>query len=339
MRSRIFALLILIVFLFVPGYLFWYFIYTKKSSLIFIAPSNVSFRVTLSGKFWFSYFPLFDKVFSYESQCTGSCILSPIPPLHYDGYIDSPNSMRQKLSLNLSLDEELKIPLDLSPLLSFKHVATLIWDDLNLIDSLIIEAQKSLSWKLVPLWQSRGANVLAWQNGDSRSLIWEVWSGWFVPYFSLPFPLLSGSLDLSKSAYILHALRGEKFLVSLDGKIRVPYALDMPIVSANLWSTITATTRSGSYVYEDATWRENPRFTMFLDINDTIRIGYIDKDDREKRALSNIQDSASLFFLVDRITGDISPLFSWKDIEALIFYDGMPACIDVEGKIFIISYT
>lgn len=69
MRSRLFALFILCIFLFVPGYIFWYFFHSKKASLIFLAPPGTSFHVSLSGKFGLSYFPLFDKVFSYESDC------------------------------------------------------------------------------------------------------------------------------------------------------------------------------------------------------------------------------------------------------------------------------
>lgn len=63
------------------------------------------------------------------------------------------------------------------------------------------------------------------------------------------------------------------------------------------------TTEHGSYSYSDGVWLENPRFTSFIDLDTTTRLGYIDKTDTDKRLLSNISTKESLLFLIDRTTG------------------------------------
>jgi hypothetical protein len=63
------------------------------------------------------------------------------------------------------------------------------------------------------------------------------------------------------------------------------------------------TTEHGSYSYSDGVWLENPRFTSFIDLDATKRLGYIDKTDTGRRLLSNISSKESVIFLVDRTTG------------------------------------
>ena len=145
MRNRLFALFILCIFLFVPGYIFWYFFHSKKASLIFLAPPGTSFHVSLSGKFGLSYFPLFDKVFSYESDCVGSCIFSPIPPLHYDGYYTLSPERKQILSLDIRAGEESRITLEILPTLTYIQKSSIINDDAVLISALVEDANTSLS--------------------------------------------------------------------------------------------------------------------------------------------------------------------------------------------------
>ena len=171
MRSRLFALFILCILLFVPGYFFWYFLHIQKSSLIFIAPPGTPFHVSLSGKFGFSYFPLFDKIFSYESDCIGSCILSPIPPLHYEGYYALSPERKQKLSLDVRTGEESRITLEILPTLTHIQTSSLVEDDTVLISALIEDVNTSLSPKIFPIGQSRSGAVLAYQNTRDRSFI------------------------------------------------------------------------------------------------------------------------------------------------------------------------
>ena len=134
-------------------------------------------------------------------------------------------------------------------------------------------------------------------------------------------------------------MREETFLVSLDGTIRVPYNLgetprgvifgQFPVVPTEKWS----------YSYTDGVWLENPRFTSFIDLDATTRLGYIDKTDTNKRLLSNISSKESLLFLIDRTTGKSDIISEWEDIDAFIYEDGLPAYIDTEGNIFILSLT
>jgi hypothetical protein len=135
----------------VPGYLFWYFLHDQKSSLIFIAPPETSFHVSLSGKFGFSYFPLFDRIFSYESDCTGSCVFSSLPPLHYDGYYGLSSGRKKNLSLDIRAGEDARITIETLPTLIRVQKSSLIEDDNTLIRALVDDATESLSGKLFPI--------------------------------------------------------------------------------------------------------------------------------------------------------------------------------------------
>lgn len=117
MRIKIFAILLLLVLVGLPGSIYWYLFSRNVSGIAFVVEGNTEFRVKLSGKFSFKYFPLFDKIFEYESLCRGSCIFSPIPPLSYDVMISSSGSALIEDHIELSLGETKKYYPQLIPTL------------------------------------------------------------------------------------------------------------------------------------------------------------------------------------------------------------------------------
>lgn len=122
MRIKIFAILILLILVGLPGSIYWYLFSRNVSGIAFVVEGSTEFRVKLSGKFSFKYFPLFDKIFEYESLCHGSCIFSPIPPLSYDVLISSSGSALIDDRIPLSLGEMKKYYPQFAPTLSLERI-------------------------------------------------------------------------------------------------------------------------------------------------------------------------------------------------------------------------
>lgn len=83
MKIRLIALVILIVLIGGPAYLYWYFVTTNISSLTITTDVETPFRLDIQGTFDYHYLPLADKLIEYHIDCQRYCSISPIPPAIY----------------------------------------------------------------------------------------------------------------------------------------------------------------------------------------------------------------------------------------------------------------
>ena len=130
MRIKIFAILLLLLLVGLPVWLYWYIFSVHTSGIIFLADRDQIFRVKLVGNFSFEYFPLFDKVFHYESTCQGSCIFRPVPPLTYTLTLTASGYTPITDDIALSFSEEKKYRPHFTPALSYQKIDHITEDPL-----------------------------------------------------------------------------------------------------------------------------------------------------------------------------------------------------------------
>lgn len=117
----------------------------------------------------------------------------------------------------------------------------------------------------------------------------------------------------------------------MDAEVELP-VLPNSLVQFDtmIWKIQTA---SWAYLYDGDSIIQNPRFTDFLDISSTIRIGYIDQTDKKRLELSNFPLNESVLVFLNRGTGDNYVLKKGISIKTLYFdLDWSPVYMDWAGK-------
>ncbi len=324
MRPRVLASVILLIFLIAPVVLYWYFYEQKITALIFQSDNNTPYTVSLQGSLEYKYFPLLDKIFSYESICTGSCIFSPIPPLKYS------------ITLSGSGKESVFDTVILAPWDSHKYRVSLK-PTLHTEKMTLLSPEKNDEWKDY-LWLDQEGNSVFLRMDSTSQKIW-VYLWWRVsPLVTTSLPILSGKIDASRTYAILRGSTDEQHIYSLEDKresIVFPYPEEIDIVTYSTYWKVR--TKSTLYEYIWGNWIENIRFTDFIDISPRYRIGYIDTSDTRKLSLQNLPLDNSLFLLLDRKSTEVSIIKKWYNIRGFIFYKWLPSIIDTTGDISNIS--
>jgi hypothetical protein len=98
-------------------------------------------------------------------------------------------------------------------------------------------------------------------------------------------------------------------------------------------------TKTSVFTFDGQNLIENPRFTDFVDLSPTLRLGYIDKNDRQKLALGNFGTDVSVLVLLDRSTGTSTLLRKDISLETLFLKDDTPVFLDANGKIFSLNFS
>ena len=126
-----------------------------------------------------------------------------------------------------------------------------------------------------------------------------------MPIRNISTPIVSTTIDISRSVVIISLTSGRTLLIPTDlsgeQEITTPSARISSVVSGNLWKILTS---SGSYELSGDRIIEDIRFSDSIDISPQIRLGYIDKNDTTKLALANLPLGESLVIRLDRSTGE-----------------------------------
>lgn len=340
MRSRLFAIFILILLLGLPFYAYWYFYRDQVSSIVFLSDSgNSPFTVHLRGTLDFSYLPFSDKIFEYQSTCLSSCIFSPIPPLRYTLTLSSSWMSTIEDVISLSKKEEFKYLVHLEKNPIFEKVGRISQWDQALAESLVENANIHFTGSFMSIAQIPSGKIYATRKTQNGSEVGILTPDIFSPLFSLPFVPKKAILDISGKFLILERDLNNQFLISLDGSISAnfPYSEDVKIIqySDNTWKILTT---NWVFIQSSFGWEENPRFRDYIDLSPQYRLGYLAAADREKKSLQNIESSESLLLLLDRKSTTIHTLEKGREIVGFIFYENVPAYIDSAGDIWKITY-
>ena len=339
MRSRLLALIILLLFLGVPGLLYWYFFSVKESHVHFTSTSTgMEFDISVDGKLEYEYFPIADSILHFTEHCRGSCILT-VPPVKYALILTSLGMQDIHDSITLSPSEEKSytfIP-------RMKLRVHFLKDDPDSIpwknNTLIRYANESLGWQYVSVWISRTGKQYAIKRMDGSDILGIVTLDGFITLASFPYTVDNIIPDLSRQYFVIDRGIWSRILLSLDGQrsIIFPYDIFPQVIEYSSW-VWKVKTEKDLYLYENSEWKKNTRFTDCIDLNWNIRIGYIDQSDTVKLSLQNLPLGHSVLSLIDRTTGESRMLASDLALKWLFILDDQPAFIDQSWKVGIFEF-
>ena len=321
MRSRTLASIILTLFLLIPGVFYWYFFHTNISSLSFHFPAPwQEYEILLEGKLEYTYLPLADKMLIFREKCSSECTLI-VPPSNYNLTITSTwmNDVRDMVTIRLWTKQVYAV--QVSKKFSYTSYALRQVDPI-LEQSLLNNANTHFWWKYRHIGTTSSWEYLTLREMRDEYSIGILSVEWFRPIQQLPFLQKNIWLDSSRWYIIIDWSQDDRFISSIDGKDTTVFPLDgkIEIIDYNrsLWKVQTD---KGVYAYEGWKWKKNPRFTDYIDISDTLRIGYIDRKDSSLLELSNFPLDTSILLLIHRKTGESRTLRSWLDILGLYHHE------------------
>lgn len=333
MRIKIFAILLLLVLVGLPGSIYWYLFSRNVSGIAFVVEGNTEFRVKLSGKFSFKYFPLFDKIFEYESLCHGSCIFSPIPPILYDVTLSSSGYAQVNDRIKLSLGTVEKYYPKLVPTLVLERVGHIDKD--SAYSELLRSDISSRFWPRYDLiWEDRSWTPFVLRNLVDQIMVGKISGDTISRIWTLPWVPVRAFLDQSRSSSIFEKKDSSKLITSLDWKKSASFPSGEDILFASYNDSWMVRTSWWVYERESDLWIKNPRFTDMIDMSDRYRIGYIDQHDEKKLSLAWFPWGQSIIFLVDRMTGDSFLLEKWRNIQGFFSHDGEKFFLDPSWDIY-----
>jgi hypothetical protein len=324
MRTRIIAIIILILFIGWPMYFYWFFYKKNISSLIFLTDAVEPFTVSLVGKLEYKSFPLLDEVFRYKSTCQSSCIFSPIPPLTYELRISTNGREDIVDTVPLTTGEQKKYQVVLSQVLSL----TKIW-----AFSFAVPTQ-NIEW-YIPVGISPSGKVIAVDDKRDGGEVWVINNGRFVMLFRSQKNLVNAYIESTRSFLIVPDVSSKQSIYALDQSVP-------GIVFPNSEKILLVTSRNGEwkvqteknlYEYRNGVWKTNQRFTDFIDITSRYRVAYISKLQSEKLSLQNFPTKSSLIVLLDREENTTTIMKSGFEIVGFFYQDWEPAILDTEWLI------
>ena len=337
MRSRIFAIIILIIFLVIPISLYWFFTTQKISSVTIIVSWASQFWVKIDGTFALDGLPLADSVLSYEKECVEICEITPVLPAIYQIVVSASWKSLIEDSIVLNTGEKIKRQYQMHDDFVFEKVDT-IPDSRNMITILDVYN----SWNtvtIVPIGVDIDGKMWARRSVENISQL-GIFSSWqFTPTQNLASPIRDILLDSSHSVLMAKIGTSDYVFFPVDGSSQKQVSFDRDItitgvVPGKNWSFRTQT---GSWSLVWARLIEDIRFTDSIDVSPSIRLGYISRDDSQKLSLGNFPTGESLLIRLDRTTGESSIVRKWFDIDMFFYYKNTPAYIDWQNNIYTIE--
>lgn len=225
-------------------------------------------------------------------------------------------------TITLTTKEEYKYDVRLEKSPVFDKIGKIIDTDMTLIDGIVENANMYFTGSFISIGQIPSGKIYAIRKSEEGSDIGILTLERFSPLFSLPFFVESASLDRSRQFLILRRDATESFLISLDGTLSVSFPFpDAVEIVQNISNTWKVLTRDGVMTLSSLGWEKNPRFRDYIDISPEYRLGYLSKDDKEKKSLQNIDSAESLFLLLDRKSTIVRTIEKGREIIGFISYE------------------
>jgi hypothetical protein len=332
MRARLLAVIILLVLVALPLGFYWYFFTQKVASLSISVPSSESFQIELQGTFSSSWFPLADAFLDFRRTCIETCTIVPIPPAKYELTITSTGKVTIHDELEIQVWESLQRSYTLHHDLVLQElqktkVDTTLWV------SLIENANSHLDGIFSLVGIGNNNKIYALRKKWNQSQLGTIFPDKFVPMRTLPTWIDRMKIDLTGKFFVAPLRDGWASIFALDmsREIEIPILPYSVVFMNNIWKMQT---QWGVYIFDGEGMQENPRFTDFLDISPSKRLGYIAANDTNRLSLSNFAPWESVLVLLDRTNGQNYVIKRWVDIQTLFLEWSMPVYVDSSGKVW-----
>ena len=333
MRARLSALLILLVCIGIPAWLYWYFFRQQVASIHLIIPEGISYHVTLQWKLQNDSLPLADKLIRIERECLWTCVISPVAPIRYDLMLTSSGKVNITDNIALTVSEQKFLNYAFREDIAIEQADILLLGNPDIGAALVGNAVKKdpdFTYTLVGVW--RDDVVYAERISPTSRELGILSLERFSPLLDIPSWVGALSLDITGEYFIAPVFSTKTLLIARD----ISSQKEVPIRGVIWYSEgITESrilTDSGVVTEWRGSYGSNPRFTDWLDVSLSARIGYISRDDTERLALSNLPQGESILLSLDRATGKTQILKRWVDIRFLFLSQGVPVFLDSAGK-------
>ncbi len=321
MRTKLLALAILIIFLWIPFFFYTSYISGSEAKLTIVGQGD--YFVNLEGTFGYSFLPLADKFLEIQKNCSDICIITPIPKADHKVVISQTGSIDFETTLLIPKWSE--VSLEYLPKNALKASQSFVKPKLPESDGVYnyLAYIKNDTFLVENISQPRSIGFLV---GNVYRQVREMETSIVI------------TTDVSEN-FIILTREGVATIISKDfsEEVELPAGLSEIVSIAkegNTWKVQTPTT-----VYESVwnEWRENIRFSDFLDISRTKRIGYIRGEDTKKLSLGNFPLGQGVLILLDRSTGESYTLETGVKIQSLIMTENWPAMMDEDGTITLLK--
>jgi hypothetical protein len=335
MRARLLSLIILLAFLALPAWIYWFFFRSQIASLQVSVSGSIPYHVSLIGKLDTRSLPLADTLIHIERDCVWTCVFSPIAPIHYSLSLTSTGKVSLTDDIMLAISETKTLTYDLKWDISIEPaMITPLWNtDIGMaMLANAIKKDPDFNYTLVGVgWDttvyaertSTGVRELGILSLDRFAPLWKVpkWVGTIL-------------LDITGEYFIAPLFTHKTLILSRDTTRQYELPLT-DVIGYTPWITDEKIlTSSGIITSWHGSYGENPRFTDWLDISPTERLGYIAQDDIEKLTLSHFPAGESVLIVLDRQTNQSYVLKKWIDIRFLFSSQWVPVFLDHEGKLW-----
>lgn len=300
----------------------------QTSSLTIRFDSDQPVSVTLRWTTGISWLPLMDRFLHFEQLCHGICEWHPIPPAKYSVIVQGAGistivdtlsvSLWSRVTQDYMIESQIKLWTLVLPSVASHDALTIIQSDLTRYDTQLSLIGVDFTGKQWAYRVTEWTSHIGYMDGSD-----------FVPLKDFPFVFRDVQFDVY----------GGVMIGQLDGERAIFMTFDMSQVRELPWTpNIRGARYHGTwhvmidgiwYDWIDSAWRENIRFTDWLDIWKHWRIWYVAPTDDKRMMLSNT--STSLLILLDRYTGKTSILSRDLEVIRLFTLDESPIIQTKQG--------
>lgn len=334
MRARLYAVLILVLLIGISGGIYWYFFTENTASLTVTIAWGEVFQVALAGTLDNENLPLADRFLNLKRDCVSVCTLSPIAPIRYTLRLTSPGKTTITDDIVIGVGEDAVRTYTFMDDVVIAPVDTTVTGNISIGTAIVANAMKSdTNYSYTLIWVDADNRVYTERESPIGRDIWILSLEKFQSLYRMPKWAGRFAFDITGKYLIAPIFSDKTLILSLDTKIQK----ELPIINVLgyvWWKEEKILTTSGVILWISSSYWLNPRFTDWLDISPTERLGYIDKSDWDKLSLSNLPTWESVLVRLDRITWQSSVIKRWVDMVFMFFLWDMPVYRDRDGKIW-----
>lgn len=305
MNHRLLALIFLLIFLWVPLGLYFYFMRAQIASITFQSEAPIPYIVSLEGKLSTKYLPIAESLLKKTESCLSTCQIWPLPPAQYRYTLSA--SWYASIYGEVSLDtgHEMVVPIEFQKMLEMEDMGFVDIPTDTWIEGLAEFARKSISGKITDIGMDKDRRLVFLREDGARIELGRISSdGVYQSILKLSEVPEKVYFDLSKE-YIILEMKNLTTLFSWKESISLP-RIDGKLLTFHTskdGTKILRTQDSLLWVNQENRVTQIARFDDMIDLDDRYRLGYISRENTRALRLSNLTPNKSYFIILDRSNG------------------------------------
>lgn len=322
MRSRILAIIVLLVLIGLPILIWWIFFQKSTSYVVVNVGSGVIVNVSLKWTFSNNFFPVADKIMEFSQNCENICRFWPIAPIKYNLEIKSPDFVDLTDEFSLENGQTLEKNYILTPKINYEtsdfaietdSQKSEIQDEIYSKNPNLTYLGTDLKWRkwvisldnsITSLW------ILRWDNFISLKNFSQIFGK--IEFFREHNSFIFYNYSLNEAILLDIDMQN-----ILEIKLAENQKIDKIFFDKN-WFVLSDWVLKE---YKNSNFVENIRFSNFRDI-DNWRMGYIAMNDEKRLKMSNYAiTDGGILVLLNRQNWQIFEIGKNLDITNIFIID------------------